>query len=61
MSRQCEAGTPWDTILSTLQSGQATEPLAHSTGMGKASKKSIHCSNLILLKRKHTKIMYKKN
>lgn len=29
--------------------------------VGKESRKRIHCSNLILLKRKHTKIMYKKN
>lgn len=28
---------------------------------GKESRERIHCSNLILLKRKHTKIMYKKN
>lgn len=28
---------------------------------GKELRESIHCSNLILLKRKHTKIMYKKN
>lgn len=39
-------------------SGVAARP-GHAAG--KEGRKSIHCSNLILLKRKHTKIMYKKN